>query len=255
MSKSDKLFSGGIGIRESSKAFLKIGNPIPSFGEISDFWLDVITRALFQKTGVNTWTKVYTDLDVNILNLNNQTSIPANAFLNELNLYSKQICGRKFLSSVDQNGFNNPIEEINRRIVTMFGASGGTITAIGDTATSVGTISTPIVLEIYGKMSNFRNSNNANATTGSSFTDLQFLRGTIPTGQNGFYFFVRLAFSDASYNQVGANTGTRIFVGLTNQSLAQSVQSVNPAGSRIGFSRINSNGELTDNNWDRKSVV
>lgn len=79
-------------------------------------------------------------------------------------------------------------------------------------------------------------------------------RITTATGNGQFYlvrglhFWRKLYFGDASYNEAGASTGSRIFTGVTS-GYANWFTSDNPSGSRLGFTRVHVNGGLQDTNW------
>lgn len=120
---------------------------------------------------------------------------------------------------------------------TMFGtsATAGTISHAGSTA--------------LGYYANFATAASANATAVVDSVGDRWCRGDQVQPWLGFYFVARVVFPDASYNASGATTGSRIFIGLTNQTAATSLGSDNPAGHRIGFQRINVNGGKTQSNF------
>jgi hypothetical protein len=122
------------------------------------------------------------------------------------------------------------------------------VMAIGNAVVSVGTLSHPAPSAALGWMTNFLTAATAGATAGTGNRDLIWRRGN-GTGVGGFFFVARLALPDASYNESGAGTGSRLFVGLTNQTLAASVAADNPAGHFCGFLRRSVNGGAIDANW------
>lgn len=69
---------------------------------------------------------------------------------------------------------------------------------------------------------------------------------------DGYVYFSRVYFNDASYNNTGAGTGSRIFCGMTDQSAVNTVSSDAPAGNFLGFVRRHVNGGATDTNWQFK---
>jgi hypothetical protein len=88
----------------------------------------------------------------------------------------------------------------------------------------------------------------ANAEAMSYTSNAQFYRGAAATDVgSGWFWHARVFFPDASYDNTGASTGSRIFAGMSS-SLAN-LGSDDPATHRAGFSRINVNGGRTDANW------
>jgi len=122
-------------------------------------------------------------------------------------------------------------------------------TAMGGNTNSTGTFSSITTSETSGIMSQNTSTAAINALCGTAGVRAAFCRGSVAGQFNGFRMFARVYYPDASYNNTGASTGSRIFLGFTNQSSTNSVASDDPAGSRCGFSRINVNGALTDTNW------
>lgn len=124
-----------------------------------------------------------------------------------------------------------------------------TIGAIGNSVTSVGTISHPTVTTAIGRAAAFTSSAGVGATAGTGSSSDIFLRGNSTGAYQGFSLDTLLTLPDASYNNTGASTGSRIFVGFTNQTMAASVASDDPAGNFCGFFRCHVNGGLTHTNW------
>jgi hypothetical protein len=125
-----------------------------------------------------------------------------------------------------------------------------TFTIQGGALTTIGTISHPAPTEQYGVTSNLVSAATANATVGTSGAVSAFVRGSV-VGANGFEFSVRLGFPDASYDQTGAaTTGTRIFVGLSDQAFSTgTVNSDAPTGHFCGFRRNHVNAAQQHANW------
>jgi hypothetical protein len=115
--------------------------------------------------------------------------------------------------------------------------------------TSTPTVSHPTPTSILG----FRTKLSTAATAGSDFsvfsTNLLWIRGDSVLPWCGYYYHARVTFEDASYNNSGASTGSRIFLGLTDQTGTTSVGADDPAGHRHGFQRINVNGGKTQTNF------
>lgn len=103
--------------------------------------------------------------------------------------------------------------------------------------------------EQYGTATKHTTSASAGTEAGCIANVSWFYRGST-NGENGFLISGGFILPDASYDESGASTGSRIFVGLTNiGSVAAAVNVDNPIGARIGFSRIHVNGSLTNTNW------
>jgi hypothetical protein len=91
--------------------------------------------------------------------------------------------------------------------ITFIGPSATTaLSAIGNSVTSVGTISHPNPSEAFGYMANIASAASANTTAGTGTASTLWLRGGL--GGGGFFFATRAAFPDAGYNETGAGTGT-----------------------------------------------
>lgn len=204
--------------------------------------------------GVTSWNslpyKALRQIDeATVISMSNQ-SIPSPPTGNTLNFFAKSLSGRMALRVQGPSGLVTPLQPsfFQNNIIMINTNTATTVTSIGDAVTSVGTISHPTVTESYGRMANFACAATAAATCGTGNANLNFTRGSV-SGSNGFFFNARLAFSDASYNESGASTGSRVFVGLTDQTMATSVGSNNPSGNRIGFSRLHVNASTLDTNW------
>ncbi len=98
-------------------------------------------------------------------------------------------------------------------------------------------------------MANFATAATVSATSGTGNNVGQWHRGSIAEGANGFFIYERLALPDASYNQAGVTTGSRIFVGLMLNSLASSVTGDIAAGDVAGFVRRHTDAGAQDVNW------
>jgi hypothetical protein len=188
--------------------------------------------------------------DTIMINFSNQ-STPSTPSVNTLNLFARQLGGRMALRAQGPSGLSTPLQpSFFQNFITIINSNAtNTIGSIGNTVTSTGTISHPTIDPKYGLMTNFRTAVTAAATAGTGNNGLLWVRSDNSKDAAGFFFNARLAFPNLSYDETGASTGTRIFVGLTNGTLAASVGSNNPAGSRIGFQRLHVNGSVTDTNW------
>lgn len=204
--------------------------------------------------GVTAWNslpyKALRQIDeATVINMTDQ-STPSTPTGSTLNFFAKSLSGRMALRVQGPSGLVTPLQPsfFQNNIIMINTNTTTSVTSIGDAVTSVGTLSHPTVTEAYGRMTNFASAASAGATCGTGNANLNFVRGSV-SGANGFFFNARLAFPDASYNETGASTGSRIFVGMTDQTMATSVGSNNPAGNRFGFSRLHVNASTTDTNW------
>jgi hypothetical protein len=188
--------------------------------------------------------------DATIINFTNQT-IPAPPASNSLNIFARNLSGRMALRVQGPSGLSTPLQPsfFQNNIMLINANATTSITSIGNTVTTVGTISHPTPTLLYGYMANFISASTAGATAGTGNNGLIWVRSTNVDDCGGFFFNARLAFPDSNYNETGASTGSRIFVGLTNQTMAVSVGTNNPAGTRVGFQRLHVNGSTTDTNW------
>jgi len=103
--------------------------------------------------------------------------------------------------------------------------------------------------EELGVSTRHRTATSVNSEAGYIENVNSFYLGSM-AGENGFLMFGGFVLNNASYNETGANTGSRIFFGLTTQGgVVGCVNSDDPSGHRIGFSRLHVNGATTDTNW------
>jgi len=188
--------------------------------------------------------------EATVINFENQ-SIPTAPAANTLNLFARNLGGRMALRMQGPSGLSTPLQPsfFQNNIMMINTNTTTTITSIGNTVTSVGTISHPTPTLLYGWMTNFATTAISASTSGTGNNGLLWTRSTNVTDAAGFFFNTRLAFPDSSYDETGMSTGTRIFVGLTSQTMANSVTVNDPVGVRVGFSRIHVNGSPPDSNW------
>ena len=162
-------------------------------------------------------------------------------------MYGRTVSGRslpKFMGPTGLNStlqpaiFQNSLWLVQPNVTT-------TVSAIGGSVTSVGTISHPTPTSTTnGYCANFVSGavSGNTAGTGQAVAPLNLSSG--PASNGGFFFVCRLWYPDADYG-TGA-TGSRHFVGVTDQTMATSVGTDNPAGSRLGFA-LSTN--LSETNW------
>lgn len=205
--------------------------------------------------GITSWNslqyKALRQIDeATIINFQNQNT-PTPPSGDTLNLFARTLGGRMALRVQGPSGLSTPLQpSFFQNNIMMINTNATTsITSIGNTVTSVGTLSHPTPTLLYGWMTNFASAASTNVTCGTGNNGTMWVRSTSVDDAAGFFFNARLAFPDTNYNETGASTGSRIFVGLTNQTMANSVGSNDPAGIRAGFTRIHVNGSTTDTNW------
>lgn len=97
----------------------------------------------------------------------------------------------------------------------------------GNTLTSVGTVS-HVVSQVLGYMANQVTANAAGSTAGTGSLTTPYYMGS-QYGSNGFFLVARMAFPTAT------TTGTRLFVGFTSGTMANSVSGDIPAGVQVGW--------------------
>lgn len=128
--------------------------------------------------------------------------------------------------------------------------TGTGVSTIGASTTSNGTVSGASDTTL-GWVSQWRTAASANSDAGPSSTAQVFMPGSASqnVGAGVRFRAAGLRFPNASYNESGASTGSRIFIGVTNQTASNSVGSDDPAGHRAGFQRIHVNGGKQQTTW------
>lgn len=241
-----------IQFRRDTAASWTAANPVLAQGE---FGYETDTLKYKLGNGSTAWNSLaYSNLrslDVSTVIDFEGSATPTAPSANHLNIYAKSLAGRMFLRQQGPSGIATPLQPsfFQNNIIIVAPGSATTLTTIGCTLTSTGTISHPAITEAYGNMANIATAATTNATAGTGVSSTIFLRGSLSGGANGFFYSARLAFPDASYDQTTTTTGSRIFVGLTNQTMATSVGSDNPAGNYCGFFRRHVNAAAQDTNW------
>jgi hypothetical protein len=115
--------------------------------------------------------------------------------------------------------------------------------------TSTGTISHPSPTVANGFHMNLATAASANATISIASTDTRWVVGDAAWPWTGLWMMAEVLFPDSSYANSGASTGSRFFVGFTDQSVATMLGSDSPVGHRFGFRYVNVNGGVTDTNF------
>lgn len=186
-----------------------------------------------------------------VLEFEGLTSTPTVPPSAHLNLYARDIAGRMFFRQQGSSGLTTPLQPsfFQNNIIIINTNATTSITSIGNSVTSVGTLSHPTPTLPYGWMTNFASAASGAATCGTGTNGTIFVRGTGPGDACGFFYYCRVAYPDSSYNTTGASTGSRTFLGLTNQTMAASVASDDPSGHYCGFFRCSATGGLNHTNW------
>lgn len=159
-------------------------------------------------------------------------------------MYGKAIAGRLLPKFIGPSGLDSPLQPavFQNSLWLVQPNTTSSVSAIGGSVTSVGTISHPVPTSVTnGVCANFLSGAVVGNTTGtgSAVAPFNLSSGVVSCG--GFFFVTRLWYPDADYG-TGA-TGSRHFVGFTDQTMAVSVGSDNPAGSRLGFTLSTNLGE------------
>ena len=239
-----------IQFRNDTLANWTAANPVLATGELG---LESDTRFYKIGDGITSWNDlpyaVLRTLDsIQVAEMEEQAT-PAVPAPGRLRFYAKSLGGRMLLRQIGPSGLSTPLQpSFFQNSITFIGPSATTaLSAIGNSVTSVGTISHPNVSEAYGYMANIASAASANTTAGTGTASTLWLRGGL--GGGGFFFATRAAFPDAGYNETGAGTGTRIFTGMTSLALSAAVASNSPAGHHAGFQRLHVNASTLDENW------
>lgn len=127
---------------------------------------------------------------------------------------------------------------------------GGTnvISKVSTNTSDLGNITT-VFDESTGILAKYSTAGTAATAAGSSNASTSFLRGSVAGGSNGFWFHSRVALQDASYNQTGAATGSRAFVGLSSSTGSQVTGVDDYDTNRCGFVRLHTDTGRQDTNW------
>lgn len=241
-----------IQLKRGTAAAWTAANPVLADGELGR---ETDTGLYKFGDGVTAWNarpyQVLRSVDeATVLSMEDQgtPAVPANG---KMNLYAKSLAGRMLLRQQGPSGLSTPLQpSFFQNSITIISTGQSTaVSVIGNAVVSVGTLSHPVQTEAYGYMANFASAATVNLTAGTGTSAPQCVRGSVPGGANGFFISQRLAFPDATYNQTAAATGSRIFVGATEGTLATSVTADNPAGNFCGFMRRHVAGAAQDTNW------
>jgi hypothetical protein len=222
----DDISGGGGGTPGGSDTYIQF-NDASAFGGDADFAWDK-TNNIETLNGRRRFVEI---------------SAPAASTADNIDVYAKDYGGRTFVSVRDADNAASPVQ-------TLFGKSqaiiapgtSSAVTAIGIGAAASGTVSHPTASETNGGYStNFATSTTSGNSAGVASAANQFFRGSV-SGANGFTFFARVLYPDASY------TSVRTFVGMGSTALSTMLGADNPASSShyAGFQFSTARG---DANW------
>jgi hypothetical protein len=243
-----------IQLRRDTSTNWTSANPILAEGEVG---VEINTGLFKVGNGSSTWTALaYSTLrsidTATVVNFSTQ-AVPTPPAAGTLNLLARPLAGRMMLRQQGPSGLSTPLQpSFFQNNIMMINASATTsITSIGNTLTSASgqTISHPAATAAYGFMANMASASTAGSLAGTGFNGAHYIRGTNSNDACGFFYSARLAFPDSDYNGTTGATGSRIFVGLTNQTMANSVASDDPAGHFCGFFRRHVGSGAQDANW------
>lgn len=235
-----------IQLRRDTSANWTTNNPILAEGEMG-----VVTDTYNYKIGdgITAWNSLsYYQLSPALTGVTfTNTTDPSAPAADTVVLYSKGVSGRSMIKFKGPSGLDSPLQPaiFQNSVWLVQPNTTTTVSAIGGAVTSTGTIShvTP-TSSTNGYCSNFVSGAVAGNTTGTGHAVAPFNLSNVVAAAGGFFFVTRLWYPDANYGS-GA-TGSRHFVGLTDQSMANSVGADNPAGNRLGFA-LSTN--LSETNW------
>jgi hypothetical protein len=220
-------------------------NPILAQGELG---LVTDTGAYKMGDGITAWnTLAYHEITpaVQTITFANQLD-PSTPASGTTILYGRTVSGRSLPKFIGPAGLNSPLQPaiFQNSLWLVQPNTTSSVSAIGGSVASVGTISTPVPnSNSFGVSTNFATSATTNATTGTSQNIAPLNTSAGPASNGGFFFVCRVWYPDSNYGT--GSTGSRHFVGVTDQTLAISVGSDNPAGSRMGFAMSTNLGEST----------
>jgi hypothetical protein len=179
-----------------------------------------------------------------------RSSMPTTPGAGLIRVYARRVAAPA-LQIVGPNGVATPLQPMlgTRNQVIIRPNTTTSVSSVGNTVTSVGTLSHPAPDNTFGWSTNFASANTGNVTAGTGTNAVIFRRGAASTSIAGFFMIARVGLPDASYNESGASTGRRIFAGLTSSTMTSMAASDTPAGDYVGFQRVSVNGGLTHTNW------
>ncbi|MEO6109961.1 MAG: hypothetical protein ABIP50_03065 [Candidatus Saccharimonadales bacterium] len=234
-----------IQFRRDTQANWASVNPILAQGELG---LVTDTGAYKMGDGTNAWnTLPYHEITpaVQTLTFSNQVD-PSTPAAGTTVLYSRTVAGRSFPKYIGPSGLNSPLQPaiFQNSLWLVQPNTTSSVSAIGGAVASAGTLSTPTPNSTsFGVSTNFLSGAVANNTAGTSQNIAPLNTSSGVASNGGFFFVCRLWYPDANYGS--GSTGSRHFIGLSDQTFTATVTSDNPAGSRMGFAMSTNLGETT----------
>ena len=235
-----------IQFRRDTAANWSAANPILAQGELG---LVTDTGAYKMGDGTTNWNVLpYNQLQpgVSTLTFTNQPD-PTTPGPGTTVIYGRTVAGRSLPKYIGPSGLNSPLQPaiFQNSLWLVQPNTTSSVSSIGGSVTSTGTISTITpASNTFGLCSGFASGATAGSTAGTGQTVSPLNTSSTAITNGGFFFVCRLWYPDANYG-TGA-TGSRHFVGVTDQTMAVSVGADNPAGSRIGFAMSTN---LAETNW------
>lgn len=182
------------------------------------------------------------------LTLAAQSATPSSPSDGNAKLWVKNAGGREQLMVLSSQGDARPVEGVPAEnsfvLITPQSSTSVRTHGMGAAATTAGTISHPAI----SSRGYFAQSSQANAGFSASFySDNLFYRGAGSDLYAGFYLHHRFYLPDATYDNTGASTGTRINAGIFSGSMAATDR--HTGAHAVTFNRCHVNGGATDTNW------
>ena len=198
--------------------------------------------------GVSTAVAVGTGWDIGLdvqsggMQLAALASNPAIPPAGNIRAYAYKIAGRTMLKILSPSGTDYALQPSLAQqsvflvtpgtgtVTTTYSATGGSVLAAGTLAATGGATT-----EVQGFMGNIASAATIGSAAGVSNGVNQYYTGSIASGANGFFYFARISLPDALAKYNNTTTGSRLFFGLSDQTLATMVASDNPAGNYAGI--------------------
>ncbi len=240
------LVADKIQFRRDTAANWSSTNPVLASGELG---LVTDTGAYKIGDGATAWNSLSgwaLPASPGLLTLTNQSD-PSAPSSGQTQFYGKTVSGRSMLKFQGPSGLSSPLQPglFQNSLWLVQPNTTTSVSAIGGAVTSVGTLSTPTAAAgSHGICTNFVSANTSGATAGTGTGLVPYCTGSGPAANGGFFVAQRLWYPDANYGS-GA-TGSRHFVGVTDQTMAVSVGADDPAGNRIGVAMSTN---LSETNW------
>lgn len=219
-----------------------------SAGASGDTWLFVYSGQLAYTPGGSAATPAVT-FGATFLGFADQSSDPS-APTAGVDLYAKATAGRDGLWSrgsilQPRRLHQKPIEKQYQYISALSGSAFRT-EGVGGNAATTGTVAASDQGRAGGRMQSITSAASLSADANLAGTALWY-RGATTDLNAGFSFQARCLFPDASYDETGATTGSRIFVGMGAVALGATARG--GAASFACFNRENVNASNKDANW------